>query len=45
MVTRHADAAEADDPAIVQHHRLGENAVDVQSYDSHRPASCASRFT
>jgi hypothetical protein len=30
MLARHPDAAEPDGSAVVQHHGLGEHAVDVQ---------------
>jgi hypothetical protein len=45
MLARHADATQPDDLALVQHDRLGEHAVDIQSNDSHRSASFASLFT
>ena len=45
MVSRHADPPEADDLAVIQHHRLGEHAVDIQSHDPHRPASLPSCST
>ena len=44
VVARHANTAEPDEPAAVQHHGLGEHAVYVHSHDSHRPASIASRL-
>ena len=39
MLARHPDAAEPDGSAVVQHHRLGEHAVDVQAYDPHGSVS------
>jgi hypothetical protein len=39
MIPRHADAAQSDDLALIQHHRLGEHAMDIQAYDPHRSVS------
>ena len=45
MLARHPDAAEPDGSAVVEHHGLGEHAVDVQAYDPHGSVSYCLRFT
>lgn len=42
-LARHPDPAQPHDPAVVQHHRLGEHAVGVQAHHPHRPASAYCR--
>jgi hypothetical protein len=36
MGTRHANSPEPHDVRAIQHHRLGKDAVNVQSHDPHR---------
>jgi len=39
VIARHANPAQTPGRAVLQQHRLGEDAVDVQSYDPHELAS------
>ncbi|CAO4149463.1 hypothetical protein GPNCGGLF_LOCUS3157 [Methylorubrum aminovorans] len=39
VIARHADPTKTPDRAVFEHHRLGENAVDVQSHNPHEPVS------
>ena len=39
VITRHPDPPQTPDRPVLQQHRLSKDAVDVQSHNSHEPAS------